>query len=504
MNDLANIPEVTHEWGVILPEIFLGVTALLLLVLEVAVPKLKRALPYLAMGVQGLLAGYLGWLTFNAPVTDTSTFFGGMIAQGPDTNWMRIFFLLCGAFVSHLGLTYLKSRPLARIEFYHIQLVIVACFMLLVQSAHFGMLFVTLEALTIGFYLLVAYGRNSDFSLEAGLKYLITGALSSGIMLFGIVLLFGAASNPIFDYSTTQPLQFSELGTFFTSYHRMHDADQSLLALVGAGLVICGLAFKIGLVPFQVWIADVYQGAPTPVTAFLAVASKAAGIFVLINLLRGPFAELEEVTVPLLTVMTGATLLIGNLAALGQRNVKRLMGMSGVAHAGILILGVLALSSHPGLMPVLFFYLTVYALASFGVFEVMSHVGAEEDADQQFEDYSELMKTQPLLGGALAIGLGSLAGIPPLAGFIAKVLIFYAAIQAELYALLALAVFGVVCSIYYYFGWLRASVTKAVFAEEGRPSPVAPNFGAKVVLYGVSALSVFFGLYQGVFGLPGY
>ena len=323
-------------------------------------------------------------------------------------------------------------------------------------------------------------------------------------MIFGIVLLFGSASNPIFDYSTTQPLHFNELGTFFTSYHRMHDGGQSLLSLVGAGLVICGLAFKIGLVPFQIWIADVYQGAPTPVTAFLAVASKAAGVFVLINLLRGPFADLDEITMPLLTVMTAATLLIGNLAALGQRNVKRLMGMSGVAHAGILILGVLALISRPSLMPVLFFYLVVYALASFGVFEVMSHVGAEEDADQQFEDYSELMKNQPLLGGALAIGLGSLAGIPPLAGFIAKVLIFYAAIQAELYVMLALAIFGVVCSIYYYFGWLRASVTKAVFAEEGRPAPVAPSFCAKVVLYGVSGLSVFFGLYQGIFGLPGY
>ncbi|MFP4282504.1 MAG: proton-conducting transporter membrane subunit, partial [Opitutales bacterium] len=143
----------------------------------------------------------------------------------------------------------------------------------------------------------------------------------------------------------------------------------------------------------------------------------------------------------------------------------------------------------------------VYALASFGVFEVMTHVGAPEDADQGFNDYSELMKHQPLLGGSLAIGLGSLAGIPPLAGFVAKVLIFYGALQAELYWLLGLAIFGVVCSIYYYFGWLRAAVTKSLFEDASRGTARQPTTGTRAILYGLSALTVLFGLYQGIFAL---
>jgi NADH-quinone oxidoreductase subunit N len=493
---------VVHDWGAILPEIILGVGALVLLVLEVLLPALKRWLPHLAIALQAGLAAWLAWALIAADTgAETRELFGGMLAQDGRTDLIRIFFLLSGVVVCHLGMTWLRDRPYAKVEFFHLVLVINAAFLLLVQSAHFAMLFVALETVTIGFYILVAYARSSSLSLEAGLKYLITGSLSSGIMLFGIVLLFGAASNPLFESATTTPLQFGAFADFVTGYYRETGGQLPLYALVGAGLVLAGVAFKIGLVPFQIWIPDVYQGAPVPVTAFLAVASKAAGVFVLLNLLQGPFAGLEAVTIPLLTVFTGLTLLFGNLAALPQRNVKRLMGLSGVAHAGILILGVLAAREQAWLVPVVFFYLTVYALASFGVFEVMAHVGPREDAEQEFEDYSELLQQQPVLGGALVLGLGSLAGIPPLAGFIAKVLIFYGALQAGLYVLLGLAIFGVVCSIYYYFGWLRASVTKSLFPDEERGTPRSPLAGARLILYTVSALTLLFGLYQGVFQL---
>ncbi|MFP4282294.1 MAG: NADH-quinone oxidoreductase subunit N, partial [Opitutales bacterium] len=386
----ADIPPVSHDWGAIVPEMVLAGGALLLLLLEVVVPTLKRWLPHLTAALFVLLAVGLGWNRLANGFGGSQEFFGGMLRQTAYTDLYRIFFLLTGAAVAHLGMTYLRSRPLARVEFFHVLLVVIASLMLLVQSAHFAMLFVALETLTIGFYILVAYGRYSALSLEAGLKYLVVGSLSSGLTLFGIVLLFGAASNPVFDYSTSQPFHFGALAEFFTAYHRMHEGAQPLLGLVGAGLVISGVAFKIGLVPFQIWIPDVYQGAPTPVTALLAVGSKAGGVFILLNLVgpNGPFAQLEAVTIPLLTLLTAATLLFGNLAALGQRNVKRLMGLSGVAHAGFLILGVLASAQQEWLVPVIFFYLVVYALASFGVFEVMTHVGPPEDADQGFDDYS--------------------------------------------------------------------------------------------------------------------
>ncbi len=480
----------------ILPEIILGLTALALLVLEVLVPALKRWLPHMAISVQALLAFYVGWSALGAPRGEPVLLFGGMLEQTSQTDLYRCFFLFAGAIVSHLGLVFLRNRPLSRVEFFHILLIVNGSMLLLVQSAHFAMLFVALETLTIGFYILVSYDRQSSFSLEAGLKFLIMGALSSAIMLFGIVFLFGAASDPAIGAGITQPMQF---GGFAEAMQSTAGA-YSLYALIGAGFVLVGVAFKIGLVPFQIWIPDVYQGAPTPVTAFLAVSSKAAGILVLLNLVQGPFRDLGIVTVPLLTVFTAATLVFGNFAALPQRNVKRLLGLSGVSHAGILLLGVLASRSEPWLVPVIFFYLVVYALASFGVFEVMAHVGpAAEDADQEFEDYSELLQRQPLLGGALVVGLGSLAGIPPLAGFVAKALIFYGALRAEMYGLLALAIFGVVLSIYYYFGWMRSSVTKTLFPEENRGETRVPNAGSRILLYGLSALSILFGLYQGFF-----
>jgi NADH-quinone oxidoreductase subunit N len=503
MNNLSNLREIaaTNDWAAILPELSLGVIALLLLALEVLAPKLKGRIPAIAIGLQILVLLGVAWQYCTTDVIPTRTLFAGFITQTGTTELMRLFFLFSGIVVSHLGIVYLKRNPLAKVEFFHLVLVVTGSFMLLVQSSHFAMLFVALETLTIGFYILVAYGRHSSFSLEAGLKYLVMGALSSGIMLFGIVLLYGAGSNPNLAMASADPLQFANLAAFIGGSTGDLVHAQSLLVLVGAGLVLAGVAFKIGLVPFQIWIPDVYMGAPTPTTAFLAVASKAGGVFVLLALVTGPFAELKQLTVPLLTVMTGATILFGNIAALPQRNVKRVMGLSGVAHAGILMLGVLSAIESPAVIPVILFYLFVYALASFGVFEVMAHVGPDADADQDVDYYSELMKKQPALGAVLAIGLGSLAGIPPLAGFVAKLLIFYAAMQAELYVLLGLAIFGVVLSIYYYFAWLRAALVKGLFLDEPCPEPRAPSLGTQAVIYSVSALSVILGLFQGFLNL---
>jgi len=495
LQDLA----ATQDWGALLPELFLSIGALLLLLFEVAVPRVKVYLPQVAIGLQVLLLLFVGsgfWLNTTVNLGDRELF-AGMIVQNGTTDLLRFFFLLCGVMVSHLGLVFLRRRVLAKVEFFHLVMIVTAGFMLLVQSNHFAMLFVTLEMVTIGFYILVAYSRKSRFSLEAGLKYLITGALSSGMMLFGIVLLFGAGSNPELSGASGDPLHYGELGNFIASGN-----SDSLMVLVGALLVLGGLAFKIGVVPFQVWIPDVYQGAPTPITAFLAIASKAAGVFLLLTLLQGPFAPLASVTIPFLTVLAGATMLVGNLAALGQRNVKRLMGLSGVSHAGILLMGVIAVTQLGAMVSVLYFYLFVYALGSFGVFEVMAHVGADEDADQDADYYNNLLAKQPLLGAGLIIGVGSLAGIPPLAGFVAKLLIFYAAYQAGLYVLLGLALFGVVVSIYYYFGWIRSSVMKSPsFGDEPLPEPLAPAWGARFIIYSVSILSVILGLYQGFFTL---
>lgn len=439
----------TNDWAAILPEIMLAVLALALLVAEMLLPKDRHELiPRLAIWGLGLIIlasfAYPGWCSMS-----NQSYFSGMIQQTEVSQIMRAFFLVSAVLVCYLGHIYLAKQSLARTEFYCLVLIIAAAMMLLVQSANFVMLFVALETVTVAFYVLVAYCRTSPLSLEGGLKYLILGALSSSILLFGIVLLYGIAGNPELAGASRDSLSYSELAYFITQN------SDNLIVRIGALLVIAGICFKIGAVPFQIWVPDVYQGAPTPVTAYLAVASKAAGFIVLIQLVRGPFIGLAGLIVPVLSIIAIVTILFGNITAVTQRNVKRLMGLSGIAHAGYLLIGVVASITVPWAVYAVIFYLVTYLLASFTVFGVMSLVAGPDDANQELGHYTNLARKRPFLGGALALGLGSLAGIPPLGGFIGKLFLFVAAYQAGLFGLIGVAVIGVVISIYYYFGWIR-------------------------------------------------
>jgi len=488
----------SNQWSALLPEIILGSSAVLLLFLDLL---FKKARPYLAgisIGIQ-VLAGVVLILGISSP-NGTPNLFGGLLAQSVTANWMRLFFLIASICVTHIGCVFLRKQKLAHVEFYHLVLIVTATFMVLVQSSHFILLFVALETLTIGFYILVAYRRDARTSLEAGLKYLIMGAFSSGMLLFGMALLYGAASNPTLPMTAMSPLDFGQLQAFIGAQDALYDNSHNLLVLFGAVLVLTGIAFKIGVVPFQIWIPDVYQGAPTPVTAFLAVSSKAAGFYLLYLLLSGPFAPLAYVTTPLLTVIAIMTLVFGNIAALGQRNVKRVMGLSGVAHAGILLMGLLASFQVEWAFTAVLFYLVTYALASFGIFEVMAHVADVNDSDQDLDIYDNLLQKEPYLGGVLVVNLGSLAGIPPLAGFVAKLLIFIAAFKAGLFWIMGFALLGVVISIYYYFTWMRAAVMKNPFVEDKAVRAVtAPNLLSRLFMGLLTAGTLILGIYQGIF-----
>lgn len=442
----------TNEWAAILPEIMMAVLALSLLGAEMAFPKQRLSLiPRLALwgqiSVLLVAFGFAGWCN-----VEHREYFSGMILQSDITQIMRGFFVVSSIFVCYIGRIYLSKQNLPKTEFYALVLIISAAMMLLVQSNNFVMLFVALETVTVAFYVLVAYCRTSKFSLEGGLKYLIMGALSSSILLFGMVLLYGIAGSPEMFGSSGDSLNYMQLTNFIT-----FNAD-NMIVRIGALLVIAGICFKIGAVPFQIWVPDVYQGAPTPVTAFLAVASKAAGFVVLMTLCTnaGPFVGLTDFLVPVLSVIAAASILFGNIAAVTQKNVKRLMGLSGVAHAGYLLVGVIAaMRGIDWAVYAVIFYLITYLLASFSVFGVMALVANTDDAFQELDQYDNFARKRPFLGGVLTFGLGSLAGIPPLGGFIGKLFLFVAAYEAGLYELLGLSVLGVVISIYYYFGWIR-------------------------------------------------
>lgn len=498
-SDLLKAATDSNQWAAIFPELALGCLALLLLVLEILLPKKQHALiPAIAIVTQlGLFVGLL-W-NFDSAILGQDTF-NGLLHHSRDGQFMRAFFLLSSILVCLLGTIALAKQKMPRIEFYHLVLVITAAMMLLAQSNHFVLLFVALETVTVGFYILVSYFRANPLSLEAGLKYLILGALSSAILLFGIVLLYGVAGNPALPAHTADAMNFDALKAFLAAN------PGNWLANLGIILVLAGIAFKVGAFPFQIWIPDVYQGAPTPVTAFLAVASKAAGFSVLLILVTKAFAPYASLTVPVLSVLAATTIIFGNIAALTQHNVKRLIGLSGVSHAGFLLLGVVAAVSTPLALSAIYFYLAAYLLATFAVFGVMTHLAGANDADQELEHYAGLGKEHPFLATVLAIGLGSLAGIPPLAGFMGKLLVFIAAFKAGLYPLLALAIVGVVISIYYYFGWIRAAFfadgNSALAAGESdrRPARTPVAWPAGLALGLLAALTVLLGFYQGCFG----
>lgn len=476
-----------------------GCLALLLLVLEIVLPKARHEIiPSVAVvGLLGIITGFV--INYHTAFVGQTTF-NGLLRHSGTGQFLRLFFLLAATGVSVLGIVALKRQKMPKVEFFAITLVVSGAMMLLAQANNFVMLFVALETVTVGFYILVSYTRTNPLSLEAGLKYLIMGALSSGILLFGIALLYGVAGNPALTAASADSMNFDALRVF------LYANPDNIIAAVGIVLVLSGVAFKVGAVPFQIWIPDVYQGAPTPVTAFLAIASKAAGFAVLLTLVT-VFDGYQSLVVGVLTVMAIATILFGNLAALTQHNVKRLIGLSGVSHAGYLLVGVIAAIHVPFAVGAICFYLFAYLLGSLAVFGVMTHVSGDDDADQDLDHYADLAKTHPFLGVVLAVGLGSLAGIPPLAGFMGKLLVFLAAFEAGLYALLGVAILGVVISIYYYFGWIKAAFfpqwRPPVF-EGDDPLPEPPrqvvSTPAGILLATAALASVLLGFYQGPLG----
>ena len=486
----------TNDWWAIAPEMLLGCCALALLVMEIVLPKHEhRFIPRVAIAAQALILGFLLWGSYSFYQGTTS--FGGLLIHTPTGHYGRVFFLLSSLLVCFLGTICLPRTRMPRVEFYHIVMIVTAAMMLLVQSNHFVLFFVALETVTIGFYILVSYFRDNPLTLEAGLKYLVLGALSSAIMLFGIVLLYGAVGKVMIGDVAHTGFEFSVLADFLK-----HNPD-NFLAVAGALLVVGGIAFKIGAFPFHIWIPDVYQGAPTPVTAFLAVASKAAGFAVLLVLVDGPLASLEWVLVPVLSLMAAATIIVGNLSALTQRNTKRLMGLSGVSHAGYLLIGVVASFRVEWAAGAVWFYLFTYLLASMAVFGVMAHLAGTDDTAQELDDYERLARDRPLLAAVLAVGVGSLAGIPPLAGFIGKLMLFIAAFQAHLTWLLAVAITGVVLSIYYYFGWIKAAFfeawrpASAGETQGGRLASLAPTWFSALILSALALATVILGFYPG-------
>ena len=353
----------------------------------------------------------------------------------------------------------------------------------------FASLFVSLELITVCFYCLAAFKRNDERSVEAGIKYVILGALASAFLLLGIAFLYGATGS-------------LEIRALARQADDLGHAGASLLQF-GVLLTLVGLAFKIAAVPFQVWTPDVYEGAASPVTAFLSMGSKAAGFVLLLKVVRSclgtgadqGLADADAVRwLALVAFMAASTLLYGNLGAMGQGNIKRLLGYSSIGHAGYALMGVFALSE-AGFAAVVY-YLMAYLFTVLGVFAVVILVNGAIRS-HAIDDYSGLGRRAPFLALVLTVGLLSLAGVPPLGGFFGKFLVFRAVVAKGgilAYALAFVGAAGVVISLYYYL-----CIVKRVYMHEPRPdapSTIAIPASMKTVLWtclaGMFILGIFF------------
>ncbi len=317
-------------------------------------------------------------------------------------------------------------------EFFAVPIFTCAGLMYMASAIDFVFIFVSLELVTISFYVLVSFTRRNPATLEAGVKYLVLSALSTAFFVYGITWLFGA----------TGETNLQRITVALTNPATEHGA-----ALFGMVLVLVALGFKIAAVPFQIWVPDVYQGAPTPVTAYLSVGSKAAGFVVLLRVLQ-PFLMLPQMQ-RLIVLVALLTLIYGNLAALPQSNLKRLLAYSSIAHAGYLLIGVACFDG-----PAVTFYLVAYLLMTLLSFAVLVIV-AQQTGDR-ISDFDGLARRAPFLAFAMLIGMISLAGVPFTAGFLGKFFIFYAAIAQRQIALVVVGVITVGCGFYYYLKVVRA------------------------------------------------
>jgi len=388
----------------------------------------------------------------------------------------RFALFLSGVFIVVAALTVLASvayRPIReadRGEYYALVLFATAGMMLMAAGTNLVVLFLGLETFSIALYILAGFLRPQEAAEESALKYFLMGAFASGFLLYGIALVFGAT------------------GTFGLREIAGYIAETGLrspMLLLGVGLILVGFGFKIAMAPFHMWTPDVYEGAPTTVTGFMAAGTKAAGFAALLRVLVEAFPALQADWVPLLAALSVVTMTLGNVVALWQGNIKRMLAYSSIAHAGYILIAVAAAT--PDALSAAIFYLLVYSLMNLGAFGVVVALGRRGREFVEIRDFSGLGTKQPALALAMSVFMISLAGFPPTAGFVGKFYIFRAAVEAGLAWLALIGVLNSVVSVYYY---LRVVVLMymAEPAAEPEPAPVAGLLGLAVAVAAVALL----------------
>jgi NADH-quinone oxidoreductase subunit N len=378
-------------------------------------------------------------------------------------------------------------------EFYCLPVFICAGLMFMASAVDFILIFVSLELVTIGFYALVAYMRRHTLSLEAGVKYLILGALSTGFLVYGITWIFGLTGQTNLDAVKAELIRGFSVPSIGGGEKLGHLIGNEHALLFGIVLVLVALGFKVAAAPFQLWVPDVYQGAPTPVTAFLSVGSKAAGFVVLVRVLDVFLAvpAIGGKVTAMLVLLAAATLIYGNVTALPQENLKRLFAYSSIAHAGYLLIACAGLAGdNANAKEAVSFYLAAYLLMTLLSFIILIVVARQSRGDE-IRHFNGLGKRSPVLAAAMTLAIASLAGIPLTAGFLGKFLVFKTAVASGHWLLIGLGIVAVAAGFYYYLKVVAAMYWRE--PEDATPISIAPL--TRIAITALGVLIVVFGIF---------
>jgi len=455
-----------------LPEIILAVGAMVLLMFGAF--RGGQALTSVAWGAVGLILVLFGLIIAWGP-GETVTF-SGMFIMDSFAVFMKALVLLGAGCAIVMSMGYLRRERLMRFEFPILVLLSVLGMMIMISAGDLIALYVGLEMQSLALYVLAAFNRDTVRSSEAGLKYFVLGALSSGLLLYGASLIYGFTGTTNFEAIA---MSLEAVG------------DVSIGVIFGIVFLLAGLAFKVSAVPFHMWTPDVYEGAPTPVTAFFAVAPKVAAMALFLRVMMEPFPAIVDEWRQIIVFISVASMILGAFAAIAQTNIKRLMAYSSIGHVGYALIG-LAAGTPEGVQSVIV-YMAIYAVMSLGTFIVILTMRRSEGMVEGIYDLAGLARTHPGRAFAMAVFMFSLAGIPPLAGFFAKIYVFMAAIDAGLYGL---AVIGVVTSVVGAYYYLR--IVKVMYFDEPAPAfEPAMTTGMNVLLVATAGATLLFFLLPG-------
>ena len=431
------MPGLTDNLQLLTPEFALAGLALAVFVVDLFVPEdRKDLLGWLSiLGLLGLIA-----LSMFMLWGEDETLYDGLLAVDAFSLFFKVFFLGLGVFIILSSMEFVTKHLTNRGEFYGLLLFSILGMNIMAQSRELLTAYISLELLSFSLYIMAAYARNDAKSNEAGLKYIIIGAFSSAILLYGVSMV----------YSTLGVTKFAAISEALAA-----GGDVSPALWVGMALILVGLGFKLAAVPFHMWAPDVYQGAPLPVTAYLAIASKAAAFALVLRLFSEGFLPASDQWQLVVAVLAAVTMLVGNLVALAQHNIKRLMAYSSIGHVGIILTGVAVLSPESTLPSNgVMIYLVGYSFTSMMVFAALIAFFNATGQDE-IDDFSGLADRQPFLAATIAMGLFSLAGLPIFAGFTMKFYLFTAVASEGLLWLAGLAIFSSLISMYYYLQVIR-------------------------------------------------